>query len=377
MVNAPLTAPEVEGGGESIWAGNKVNGVNEENSTQNSTPNEVLMGLGARPGADMTARLLLALTALYTQKANHSQEEQRHYEELALRLIERVDGATRTTVAGILQGYGHAPIAILQRLGVAPPAAEEFTAPAESTAAAVSAVAAASEDQPATSLPRDEAAQPVEPSAIASLPTEDLPGPAELGDAFFAASAAERRRLLSLLPSETMDVSASETEPQNAGSPFAALDAAALEGRIGQFFREFERCLAIPRSLCERIVNDASGEPMVVAARASNMPIAVLQRVLLLVNAAVGRSVQRVYDLTELYHDLDRGAAVKLLALWRTQAKPDVAPAEPIESKAGQRELSAAALRSRFGALAARVKDQAVNPRPGQGSFARRDLRSR
>ena len=64
---------------------------------QNSTPNEVVMGLGARPGADMTARLLLALTALYAQKANHSQEEQRHYEELALRLVERVDAATRTT----------------------------------------------------------------------------------------------------------------------------------------------------------------------------------------------------------------------------------------------------------------------------------------
>jgi hypothetical protein len=204
-----------------------------------------------------------------------------------------------------------------------------------------------------------------------------MPGDAELGDAFFAASSEERRRLLSLLPSETVDSSATETEPKNIGSAFAALDAAALEGRIGQFFREFERCLTIPRSLCERIVNDPSGEPMVAAARASNMPIAVLQRVLLLVNAAVGRSVQRVYDLTELYHDLDRGAAIKLLALWRAQAKPDVAPAEPIETKAGQRELSAAALRSRFGALAARVKDQAVNPRPGQGSFARRDLRSR
>ncbi len=347
--------------------------MDQENSAQNSTQNEVLMGLGARPGADMTARLLLALTALYTQKAHHSQEEQRHYEELALRLIERVDTATRTTVAGILQGYGHAPIAILQRLGVAPPApaAEDPTAPAESAMAAVS------EGESATSLPAEEAAHPAEPRATTSLPAEDAPSPDELGDAFFAAPSAERRRLLSLLPPETVDVSASEPEPQNAGSTFTALDAAALEGRIGQFFREFERCLAIPRSLCERIVNDPSGEPMVVAARASNMPIAVLQRVLLLVNAAVGRSVQRVYDLSELYHDLDRGAAIKLLALWRAQAKPDVAPTEPIESKAGQRELSAAALRSRFGALAARVKDQAVNPRPDQGSFARRDLRSR
>jgi hypothetical protein len=350
---------------------NKVNGVDQENSTQNSTQNEVLMGLGARPGADMTARLLLALTALYTQKAHHSQEEQRHYEELALRLIERVDAATRTTVAGILQGYGHAPIAILRRLGVAPPAAEEGTAPAESVVATVS------ESQPAASPPPEQAAHPAEPNPIASLPTEDAPSPAELGDAFFAAPSAERRRLLSLLPPETLDLSADEPERQNAGSPFAALDAAALEGRIGQFFREFERCLAIPRSLCERIVNDPSGEPMVVAARASDMPIAVLQRVLLLVNAAVGRSVQRVYDLTALYHDLDRGAAIKLLALWRAQAKPDAAPTQPIENKAGQRELSAAALRSRFGALAARVKDQAVNPRPGQGSFARRDLRSR
>ena len=59
-----------------------------------------------------------------------------------------------------------------------------------------------------------------------------------------------------------------------------ALDATALQGRIGEFIHEFERLLDLPRGLCERIINDQCGEPIVVAAVAMHMPIAVLQRIL-------------------------------------------------------------------------------------------------
>ncbi len=73
--------------------------------------------------------------------------------------------------------------------------------------------------------------------------------------------------------------------------------------------REFERILDLPRSLCERIVNDPFGEPIVVAAVAARIPIAVVQRILLLVNPAVSHSVERVFDLTNLDYELDRRAA--------------------------------------------------------------------
>src|SRR6266851_3970719 len=81
------------------------------------TNRDILTGIGDRPGADMTARLLLALTALYVQRPTHTAEERQQYIELALRLIDKVDEATRTTVAGILQRHPYAPAEIFERLG--------------------------------------------------------------------------------------------------------------------------------------------------------------------------------------------------------------------------------------------------------------------
>jgi hypothetical protein len=327
---------------------------------ENSAKHEIMMGLADRPGDSMTARLLLALTVLYTEKPAHSPEEQRQYVELAMRLIDRVDDPTRTTVAGILRSHAAAPAEVLNRLSLSPSRTDGGS---DRTPVAGS--------EP--SAPADTAA-PAEPTVAAAAP-QPVPDEAQLGDVFFAAPAAERRRLLALLPPNpgaAMDATGIPVAPEDAERFYAALDAAALEGRIGEFIREFERRLALPKSLCERIVNDCAGEPIVVAARAANMPIAVLQRVLLLVNPAVSHSVQRVYDLTDLYHRLDRGAAITLLALWRAQAKPNDVATSPQAT-----ERKPAGLRSRFGALTERVQNQAVSPRSDPESAARRDLRSR
>jgi hypothetical protein len=77
----------------------------------------ILTEPGARPSADMTPRLLLALTALYVQRPTHTAQEQQQYSELALRLIDKVEAATRTAVAGILQRHPDAPADIVERLG--------------------------------------------------------------------------------------------------------------------------------------------------------------------------------------------------------------------------------------------------------------------
>ena len=202
----------------------------------------------------------------------------------------------------------------------------------------------------------------------------------DIGEAFFAASPTERRRLLSLIAPVGGDQV--QAAPEGGERIYGGLDAAALRGRIGEFTREFERLVDIPKSLCERVLNDPSGEPMVVAAKAAGVPIAILQRILLLINPAVSYSVQRVYDLTDLYHGLDRGAARDLLALWRAQAMPGdptpaARPAAMDRNPGALRDTSVASLRSRFGALTERLQGQAVNARPGPGSVARRDLRSR
>jgi hypothetical protein len=314
-----------------------------------SSNSEILIELDDRPGADMTARLLLALTALYVQRPTHTVEEQQQYVELALRLVDKVEAATRTAVARILQRHPDAPAEVVARLGGR-----------QSSRGGAPAVR-----QPA-------------------------PLPPEFGEAFFAASPAERRRLLSLIAcGYGDDIQAAREDSDRL---HGKVDAAAWPGQIGEFAREFGQLINIPRSLCERILNDPSGEPMVVAAKAIGMPIAMLQRILLQVSASASYSVERVYDLTDLYHGLNSRATRDILALWRTQAKPndpipetgpdttDRGPGAPRPPPyppphAGEGRVGAS-LRSRFGALTARV--HAINARADRGgSVARRGLRSR
>ena len=78
-----------------------------------------LFDLACRDGVDIRPTLLRVLTDLYVQKPVHSAEEEAQYVELAGRLIEAVDAATRATVAARLAGYAAAPAPILRALAAA------------------------------------------------------------------------------------------------------------------------------------------------------------------------------------------------------------------------------------------------------------------
>src|SRR5262249_10692733 len=199
----------------------------------------------------------------------------------------------------------------------------------------------------------------------------------EFGESFFAATPAERRRLLSLIARGCGDdVQIAPEDSERVHGQVCAV----LHGRISDFTLEFERLIDIPNSLCKRILNDPSGEPMVVAAKAAGMPTPILQRVLLLACPALSHSVERVYELTELYHDLDRGAACDLLAQWRTQAKSSDPIAQTNTGDTRSAALcntSVANLRLRFSALTERLHSQAVIAPRDRGSAARRGPRSR
>src|SRR5947209_4426243 len=77
---------------------------------------EGLDSLARRDGVDIRPTLVRVLTDLYVQKPTHSSEEERHYTELALRLIDSVDLATRATIAKKLGAYVGAPHAVVRRL---------------------------------------------------------------------------------------------------------------------------------------------------------------------------------------------------------------------------------------------------------------------
>jgi hypothetical protein len=252
-------------------------------------PLDSLVDLACRDGVDIRPTLLRVLTDLYVQKPAHSAEEETQYVELARGLIDAVDAATLAIVAARLSAYPAAPTAILGRLvsPSSPPAAQP--------------------------LPRTEA----KPTARN-----------DLLELFFAANTEERCLILT-----NLDVSA-ETEarrPAPASSEvIRRLENAALQRNPGEFSRTLERALGISRALADRIARDPSGEPIVVAARALGMTAAVLQRILLFLNPAIGQSVERVYDLARLYDELAPAAAERMLTIWRQAGGRSRPPHEPV-----------------------------------------------
>lgn len=338
-----------------------------------------------------TARLLLALTSLYVQRPVHTMEEQQQYDELVLHLIDKAGPETRAAVAAMLRRHPDAPAGTMERLGGAPcvddgcvdencaghdgkdggpsyddgpshAAPDEYAAgdrPAESDPSPESGQCAAGREGEPAPAPSD--AAPAAPQLEPLTP--------EAGEAFFAASPVERRRLLSLLA-----MRGAEAAPEGSRRFHVRIDPTAWRGRTDAFVRDFERLLDAPRSVCERILNDPSGEPMVVAAKATGMPVAMLQRILLLVSPATNHSVQRVHDLTELYHGLDNGAARDLLAAWRRHANAGGRP--PQTALAVIANPRSPNLRARFAALNARIQKQAGSSQTAGSRESRQDQTS-
>src|SRR3569832_1771332 len=77
-----------------------------------------LMTLSRREGVDIRPTLLRVLTDLYVQARAHSADEERQFVELACRLIEQVDDATRAAVRARLAIYPATPSEILDKLGL-------------------------------------------------------------------------------------------------------------------------------------------------------------------------------------------------------------------------------------------------------------------
>jgi len=282
---------------------------------------EGLDSLARRDGVDIRPTLLRVLTDLYVQKPTHASEEERHYTELALRLIDSVDLQTRATVAKKLGPYPGTPPSVARRLArdvieVADPilrhtqvlSVAELDAVARDFGINHAVVITARRE------PKQMIASPQQTNARPAAQTPRVSDP-ELGlaELFFSAASSERRMLL-------MSLGAVETEePQNI-QPVAtnqALETAALARDRAGFTKLLENALSLTYEQAERIVTDPSGEPLLVAAKALAMPSIVLQRVLLFIDPAIGESVQRVFDLASLYQRVSVDAAHKIIASLR------------------------------------------------------------
>lgn len=243
------------------------------------SPLDGLVDLACRDGVEIRPTLLRVLTDLYVRKHPHSAEEEAQYIELALRLLEAVDAPTRKAVAASLSTYANAPVAVLRRLIELAGEAAAISAPAKQQT---------------------------------NAPTAQQP---ELIEAFFAASSSERKLILTNLA--VVGERVPRRAPPATSEVLRRLEAAAMQRNPGEFSRVLERALGIGRPVAERVVRDASGEPLVVAAKALGMPAMVLQRVLLFLNPAIGQSVERVFELSNLYEEIQSAAAERMVAIWR------------------------------------------------------------
>jgi hypothetical protein len=285
-----------------------------------------LTDLSKRSGIDMRPTLLRVLTDLYVQRLSHSPDEERHYTELAMRMLEAVDVATRVAVAKRFAHYQRPPLRVLQRLARDLPvvAAELRSHPLLQAAST-----------PAGAVDRAvlEAIDPSDHENIVrkASNTIDPERASELNELFFTADATERRLiLLNMHVVDPNPVLRRITAPPSIGDE---LEGALLTGRREQFAARLAQALRISHEQARRIANDELGEPVLIAGKALTLRRDVLYRILMFVNAAVGHSVQRVHALAALYDTLHITAAEAMLAIW--QALP--AAAERV--RFGQRAL--------------------------------------
>lgn len=269
-----------------------------------------LAGLADRTGVDIRPTLLRVLTDLYIQKSTHTPHEDQHFAELALRLIDVVDDATRAAVASRLKKHPGTPATVLARLAALAQGSAETAAPGSvelfvretSLDDDLGILEPAAPEQHIGQTMR--ATPPERPSAT------DFIGQRE---AFFSATSEERGLILmNLVHVAEQDVAlAQET------NIIRYLEQAALAGRAQEFTTLLQQGLGVSRALSRRIVTDPAGQPFVVAAKALAMPTDVFQRILMSLNPTIGQSVERVFELSDLFLDLPLSSALHLVAIWR------------------------------------------------------------
>jgi hypothetical protein len=308
-----------------------------------------------RKGVDIRPTLLRVLTDQYLRSPVHSPDEERHYTELAMRLIDETDIATRAAVSVRLAPHACAPRLIMLQLArdvleVAEPVLlhSPCLTPADCEAiiqergvvyagilarrgkpqtvtepAPVAQIAPAAPIIPAEQAPAPRIAT-IEDSKVENSASEseesgaeivDDPNARELCELFFAASSPERR--LILLSLDYAEWPAEEPPAPLQRADIWKIETAALRHHTSTVMRELERALGISFAQSRRIVEDELGEPIIVAAKAMSIPADVLQRIVLFMNPRVGQSVDRVYELAALYREISEEAARRLVAILR------------------------------------------------------------
>ena len=293
-----------------------------------------LAEIGLRGSVDMRPTLIRVLTDLYVQKLKHTADEERHYTELALRLLDGVNAQTRATIAARLAPHLAPPLRVVQYLVKDLP---EVAAPLRGHAV----LRAPTETEPPATAPAPVIIAPIKPlepvatpepedqgNSADSLAIEDSvadeashkldPATASELNTLFFASTEEERRLILLNLHIVVPLSAGEIVVARDTSVARRLEAAALGRHREELAMQFALALHIPHEQAQRITRDNFGEPMVVAIKALSVPRDVFHRILMFANPTVGHSVERVQSLATLFDEMTLPAAEGMVEIWQS-----------------------------------------------------------
>jgi hypothetical protein len=275
-----------------------------------------LMTLSRREGVDIRPTLLRVLTDLYVQTADHTRDEERQFAELASRLIDEVDDATRAAVRARLAIYPNTPREIARKLQLKHQADERAPASPDRPHAEHT-----FEIDPAADLEIvSDAEAPIVP-AMMPAPTMSMQpdDAAKLIEMFLAADSIHRAQMLHGLTDTPLKPS-TPVDPRRAARAVTALEQAALAADAPGFTAELADALILTSRVAAQIVNEPGGEPLACALKTLGMTGESYQRVLLFLNPSLGASVMDVYRLARLYEVIELRAALIMLAAWRGSA---------------------------------------------------------
>ena len=325
---------------------------------QNDPASDDLMTLALSRPEDRDATLLRAATALFCQEPSHDRDGIRRFEQLAVHLLPKIAPDDRAYIATLLSHRSDAPSAVMRMLArdtidIAAPAlrhssvlttidllgviavsgpehhrliagrtdlsadvlralaiARKKTAGAEDTAAA---------EAPIAARPSGRAEWPIPPP---TLPTTARPMPMPDFGAFLAAPREHRLWILA--------EASARAAAANQGSPIrkygrllrksyalAEIVASAKRGDRTGMLAGFSSALGLATAIVGRLIEDPSGEPLVLMIKASGLSDADGNIVLLLGNKRIGTSVDEFFRLAALLSSVERSTAVAFIDAWR------------------------------------------------------------
>jgi len=357
-----------------------------------------LAALGSRDDIDLRPVLLRVATDLFVMKDHHAPEEMRQFQEIALHMLDHVDGETRVAIAGKLATHGGAPAAIVERLiacggetaavlleksralGARALVGAACFGDAETAAAVarrndlapelVQALAARAESAVLVALAENQSAAISRRSFIALVRRArgDLRLAAALlaraDDAddvaplFLAADPDERAAIILAVkrralgrprqaaapPDDALLARLEQLAAQPNRRPFAAMLAAATGARVEDM---------------AKVVDDGGGEPLALVLSALGMKPAAATRIFLMGDPKIAHSYPRIAALRQLVADMDPQTARRLVAHFLDLVR------QPSRYLAAT-DPTASATPSRSGLVAVVARPRGILPAHGQ-----------